>query len=436
MATKDQVLLAANGTTRVMNEERSRLYRFTLRARGHSHSPWTPEGADEEYRDLARAAASNWIGLVISSTAQGLFVDGYRRPGEGEDVAAWEIWQRNRMDARQAPLYRAVLTHGYAYTVALPNEEGLAEITPKSGEYLWARYDAPMDEWPTLAVQVDGKDRLVYLDEDVWRLSKTGGAVIETSHGLPHPPIVRSVNHLDLLGTPMGEVEAVWPIQRRITETVFSLLMAQRFASFRQRWVTGMAPPLDENGDPREYPPPFNVGVDQLIMGESPDTKFGEFEATDLRQYISALEAHIRHMAAITQTPSHYLLAGTANPPSAEAMVAAEAGLQRKIHERRVVLGESVEQLLRLCLAIEGKAGADDLMAQVRWLDTESRSLSQVADALNKLAGKDGVRIPQQMLFEMIPGWTQTDVERALRLQESEDPVAALLEMLRNDNAA
>ena len=72
---------------------------------------------------------------------------------------------------------------------------------------------------------------------------------------------------------------------------------------------------------------------------------------------MSALEAHIRHLAAITQTPPHYLLGSLVNL-SAEALAAAESGLQRKIKEKREVLGEGYEQAFRV-------AGANSVVHRV-----------------------------------------------------------------------
>jgi hypothetical protein len=51
---------------------------------------------------------------------------------------------------------------------------------------------------------------------------------------------------------------------------------------------------------------------------------------------------------------------------------------------------------------------------EVRWRDPEVRPLSQAADALGKLAAQVGV--PLEILWSMIPDWTDSDVERAKSL--------------------
>jgi hypothetical protein len=74
-------------------------------------------------------------------------------------------------------------------------------------------------------------------------------------------------------------------------------------------------------------------------------------------------------------------------------------------------------------------AAAKDFKSQVLWRDMESRSLSQAADALGKLA--DSLGVPVEMLWEKIPGWTQNDTTRAREIIEKggglEEAIASLI---------
>jgi hypothetical protein len=99
----------------------------------------------------------------------------------------------------------------------------------------------------------------------------------------------------------------------------------------------------------------------------------------------------------------------------AESLTAARSGLMAKSLERRTTWGESHEQSFRLAAKILGNT--DEMKAydlEVRWRDTEVRPLSQAADALGKLAAQVGV--PLELLWSMIPNWTDSDVERAKSL--------------------
>jgi len=241
-------------------------------------------------------------------------------------------------------------------------------------------------------------------------------------HNLGVCPVVRFVNTDDLDGDGvLGEVEPLIDAQDQLNMTTFNLLMAQQYAAFRQRWVTGMAPPLDEQGNAME---PFRSRVDGLFVAEDADTKFGEFGQTDLKGYLDSREATIRHISTLSQVPPYHLLGQMVNL-SAEALAAARDGLDRKIDERESLFGEGWEQALRLAGLAAGDTKAwEDTAAQVVWRDTSARSLAQTVDALGKLVTMLGV--PPQELWERVPGVTQTDVGRWKKAAEQGDAMGRL----------
>jgi len=404
--------------------EQERLGKIKQYMCGKHSSVYVPRGARAEYRWLIERARVNILPLVVTVVAQNMYVDGYRPAGKDVNAAPWAVWQANRMDARQHGIHRSVLTYGAAYAVVMPGKP-VPVITPFSPRRMTAVYaDSVNDEWPIYGVEdrlentKDGKRRVVRVYDDQVRYTLVGqpdGSGLQPdsgdwamNHGLGVCPIVRYVNTQDLDGDGViGEVEPLFDVQDQLNMTTFNLLMAQQYAAFRQRWVTGMAPPVDENGNPME---PFKARVDGLFVAEDADTKFGEFDATDLTGYLKSREASIRHAATISQVPPYHLLGEMVNL-SAEALAAARDGLDRKTDERESLCGESHEQTLRLCGLASGDTVAwEDTAAQVVWRDTSARSLAQTVDALGKLVTMLGV--PPQELWERVPGVTQTDVER------------------------
>lgn len=428
----------ANDTARELladaRPEWARLRRFVRYARGRQKLPWLPDNVEAEYRDIAVKSASNWLSLVISATAQGLMVASYG--DDSEEAPAWAAWQANGMDARQHALHRAVLTLGYSYLIVLPGAEGGVWMRPFAATDVFARYDDPSEEWPRVALRVvkapkgdAGAGRWELFDGEArYTLTgRLGGATVEVAeHELGECPVVQMRSDLDLLGTPMGEVEPVIPIQDRIVDATFTLQMVAKYGAFPQRWIAGIDVPSDADGNP--LPPQIKAYVDHILTAADADTKFGQFAAADLRQYVEALDGHIRHLAAITQTPPHYLLGSLVNL-SAEALAAAEAGLQRKIREKREVLGEGYEQAMRAASAFLGdETAATDLGSQVQWQDVESRSLAQTADALLKLSQ---LGVPPKMLYRMIPGWTQRDIDEAVAMADAGGLASLFAEMDR-----
>lgn len=426
----------AKGILDLRRTEQRRLDKIAAYTRGEQASVYVPRGARQEYKWLIKRSKVNILPLVITVVAQALYVEGYRPAKSDENAKPWDVWQANRLDRRQHGLHRSALKYGAAYTVVLPGSP-VSVIRTVSPRRLTAVYEDPVDdEWPVYGLEEviqnlpGGKKRVLKLYDDNFRYTLQGKLNAKTlelvedgvyEHGLGVCPVVRFLDEDDLDGEVCGEVEPLFDLQDQLNMTTFGLLMAQQYAAFRQRWVTGMVIQEDESGNPIE---PFNASVSRLWVGEDSDIKFGEFGQTDLGGYLDSREATIRHTATMSQTPPHNLLGQMVNL-SSEALAAAESGLQRKVAERKSTFGESWEQTLRLAGKAQGDLAAwADLSAQVVWRDVEARSLAQTVDALGKLAQMLGV--PAQELWERIPGVSQTDVQRWKKVAEQGDAQAQL----------
>jgi hypothetical protein len=402
-------------------------------------SPYVPEDANAELKQLAELAPNGFGDLIITSLAQTAFLDGVRLPGTEDNMASWDIWQENRWDAKQIGLHRAAIGHGLAYGLALPAKSRLtgaktAKMQAVSAMRMSAWYDEDDDEFPLHAILADPvkNDELggyvgdytvrVYDEEAVYFLScKNHGkelrdwTYISTEpHGLDVPPIVRYANRIDLDGRATGVIEPVIPLLRRLDQDTFDRIIVQRFGAWKVRWIAGMAKPTSEEAAAQEA---IKLSMMDLLISTNENTKFGTLDATDMAGYIAAGDADLRYLAAITQTPPHHLL-GLSSNLQAEALAAAEKGLQSKSVDFKTVVGEAHEQMFRLVAQIMGNTQeATATGMKVRWRDTESRSLVQTANALTLLAS--GLGIPSEMLWERLPGWDDADSERALRLVES-----------------
>lgn len=406
--------------------------------RGRQSHPALPAAPTPEIRRLARMSRINVIDLIVSSLAQSLYVDGYRTTDErgllaDEDDPMWRAWQANGMDARQTGIHRAALAYGAAYATVLPGDAAPV-IKGYSPRRMVARY-GDSDDWPAdaLAIEPSGQEWMLRLfdAEEVHILTSRDrtGASVEYLESYRHegpgvPPVVRYLNVVDLDDDHQGEVEQLIPIQDQIDDTTFGLLVAQRYGAFPQRWVTGWT------ADDQEK---LKATLMRLWTFQD-DVKLGEFTQANLEGYLNSREASLRHAATLSQTPAHELIGQMVNI-SAEALVAAEAGQRRKVTERQMSFGESHEQTLALCAHYLGEAA--DETAQVRWRDTESRSLSATVDALGKMAKMLG--IPPQALWERVPGVTQQDIAAWTAAFDAGDAVArftALLEAQQRGGGA
>ncbi|MFI2673893.1 phage portal protein [Streptomyces albidoflavus] len=441
----------------ILGRDKPRLARIDDYLHGRHDDPYMPAMADDEYRLLAKRAISNWMPLLVNTPAQALYVDGYRSGDDhGQGSATnltspqWEHWQRSQLDARQAAIYKGALTYGHAFTLT-ELVKGRVLTKGLSALRTAALYEDPAnDDTPYAAITVTAwpsadSNGAARMWDSVFEYAVTfkslddeeGVRVLKgRRHGATECPVTRFAAAVDLEGRTLGVVEPMIPLQNRINQTVFDLLVAQTYASVKVRTVTGMAPPVqrdpetgeviyDEQGNP--IPLPINHNSKRFLFAEDPDVKFSSLDETSLNGFIDSIDMSIRHLSAIAQVPPHATLGQIANL-SAEALQAAEISLSRMIQEFRTAFGESWERIFRVAAELGQAAGADDFHGEVVWRDMEQRSLAQAADALGKL--REQLGIPAKGLWRRVPGVTQNELDEWDDLAGEEDSVRQLASAL------
>jgi Phage portal protein, SPP1 Gp6-like len=448
-----------------LDEDQPRLDKLHRYYRGRSDIPWVPQQASRELKQLVKIARTAWGGMIVDSVAERLVVDGIKSTITGMDEQAWRWWQANSLDARQTAIHIDALKCAASYVLVWPGTGGAAPtirgLDARDTIGVLAGTDPAVLAEAVYRWTAGGVERATLYTPDAaymfGRPTKGGTAVEvvrdwldepdtvdlgpseewvlldEPEHELGACPIVRLANIPDLRGSGASDIEDHIPPIDRITETALGRLTAGKFGAYRQRWASGLQlgnridpqtgePVLGPDGKPLPAGTPFQYGSDMIWVSEDPGSKFGDFAATDLLPIISALDQDIKHLAAVSRTPAHYLLAGTANPPSAEALLAAESGLTSKVNRRQLEFGEAWEHVIRLAAIAAGvPALAEDAGLEVVWKNTEVRSMGAVADALLKLRQAG---IPLQVLLESL-GHSPQSIQRTMGLVAAEKQAEA-----------
>lgn len=465
---------------RILDRDRQEtLLRLDAYNRGVQDDPWMPDNADMEYRLLAERSKTNIVPFIISTPAQALYVDQFRRGRESGEAAMpvdteaiqpeWDHWEQSNLGSRQHAIYRAALNFGHSFTVTeLDDRTGKVRTRGLSPLRTSALFDDPANDLvPVFAftvtkwnTHVNGQpvkgtatawDGTYEYEVRFKSLSSDEGLTVKRvrAHKAPECPVTRFAVFVDLEGRTTGVVEPLLDLQNRLNQTVFDMLVVQSYASFKVRTVTGMAPPvkmapvyddgdivgwepeLDEQG--RMIPDQQNINARRWMWAEDADVKFGTLDETPLDGFIKAIELAFQHIAAISQTPPHHLLGQIANL-SADALTAAETALRRKVEEFKSCFGEAWERVFRLAMAMLGEEGADDWNGEVIWRDLEQRSLSQAGDALGKLRSELG--IPARGLWARVPGATASEIRQWEALADEEEPSMVLARSLQSATAS
>lgn len=424
--------------------------------KGAHRVPFMPDDATGEFNSLAQQSITNYLPLIGGTFSKQLYVDGYRTGRSAANVDGWRLWKDNKLNARQSITMRGAIDYGTAYVAV----EG-TKIRTLSARKSWAWYQDDEDEYP-LAGLVDVGSRIAddgtFLARyEFWYQGKvqTYERITGRRAGVPDDPANPfdgrdvQVGTLDLVATrdtgkdfvpwvrfrdrlddeAVGLIRPLITLQDRINASVFYLLMALHYASFRQRWGTGLVIPRDTqetlpNGSPNpnfgKPIEPFKAAVHRLWISESADTKFGDFAQTDTTGHLAAIENAVQTLITIGQSSPLLGAGNSVSNIALESIAALNESMYSQVEALKASFGASWESVFEL-------AGAGDASASVRWRDTEPRSFGVVVDGLVKL---NTMGAPAEGLFDMVPGITDETVEewKTLAARETEtDRLAAAI---------
>ena len=394
--------------------------------------PWIDDRRiANDYRRMVEKSRSNFMRIVVDSVAERLEVNGFRlSPAESQaaDDDAWMIWQTSGMDALSKKGFNAALVGRRCYWSIAEGDNGTPRIALEDPRNTWVEFSqntASEREWAARVWKRGDVEHARYWDDErTVRLERgqRGWEVVDESvySGLGVVPVVPMVNRASLW-TPYGEseIDDVTETQDRINETLFYRMLAGYFVAHPQKWVTGLVPDYDEDGNPIE---PFDVGIDRILAVASEQAKFGSFPQADLRPYIEAVEQDVLHIAVQTRTPRHYLIE-QGQAPSGDAMKSAETGLVAKVRDKQVEYGEALEETMRIARRMQ--SGADTPPdSEIMWADPEYRTEGELVDALVKMGS---LGVPAEFLWERW-GMTPQEVARVKRMAVTERVLAGLRE--------
>lgn len=377
-----------------------------------------------------RELADNWMALVVDSVEERLNVEGFRFGTDTADGDAWYMWQANNLDGESGLGHLEALATGTAYVLVDPTGESgtlaakaVPLVTVEDPTQVIHATDpanrrvrpAALKRWRD---DIDNRDLAVlYLPDTVFHLERKRGKW-DTLEEVPNPlgvvPVVPLENRTRLLGEGVAEHRNVIPLQDAVNKLLADMIIASEFAAFFQRWATGIDIPEDPVTG--KAVAPFDVGLDKLLVDSDPDARFGAFPASDLSNYVKAIELGIQHIASQSRTPPHYLLGSMGTWPSGESLRATETGLVAKVRRRMRSFEDSWEEVVRLCFKARGDSRADIVDAETVWRDPESRTESEHIDALSKL---QALQVPVAQLWEDA-GYSPQQIAR-FRTMSAED---------------
>jgi len=333
---------------------------------------------------------------------------------------AWDLWEANYGDVIADEVHREALMTGDGFVIVWPDIDMTTTLWPQYSHEMAVRY-APnrrgrLEVAAKFWLQADKRARLtLYYDDHVERyisrnkvhqlsrasLKPSSFVPFTDDQGrsqVPNPygrvPVFHFA-HKAFGRYGLSSLNNVIPIQDALNKAVCDMLVAMEFAAFRQRWVTGLEVEIDEaTGKPKEVP--FDMGVDRIVSAGDPEAKFGEFQQTDLEQFLHVQRDFRAEVARVVGIPLHYLFTNTSagDAPSGEALKTSELRFSRAIKKMQSRFGKDWEEAVKFALDID--AGIpEDLDLNAQWMTEAPRSPNELLDELIK---KQSIGVPNSQL--------------------------------------
>ena len=361
--------------------------------------------------------------------------------------AAFEIWGRNNMDEKANEVHTESLMMGDGYVIVWPNDDMEAEIWPQYANECAVQYD-PNNQKKILRGTKVWWDDLekhwylnVYTEMAIQKYLQKGTS--RTFNGR-----IESWTRIDTVDNPydrvpvfhfpnrgrkkygVSELKDVVPLQNAQNKSVMDMIIAMEFASFKQRYVIGLELEYDEEtGEPKEQTA-RNYGVDRLLSFSDPETKVGQFDATDLNQFLKVQDKFWASVARVSGTPLHYFFITEGDFPSGEAMKSAEARFVKKISDRQKSFGNVWQDVLLFAMEIDGPQPAQDLKLETLWKDASPRSDSEIADTAVK---KKAVGVSRSQILKEL-GYDDDTIMRMLEESDADSERQSLMKQDQTPN--
>ncbi len=401
------------------------------------------------YQTLMPVSEAPWASLVVDSTQDRLAVSGIESEDKRIDQIVWGCWQDNQMDAESKLGQGSALVDGRAFaTVWRPPGSSTPEVSLDDASTMVIMYAEGSRRRRIAALRRwrDESDRVhltLYRPDGIYKFteseeSQVGQGRIKAADGwweareedaewpLLNPfgvvPVVEvAINRRLKPGCfpfARGEFEHCLGLIDRINLLTFLGLVVAFWMGFPLRGVIGEKIERDDDG---EIEPPFDAFASGLFQLENKDARIEEYKAADRKNL--SIFAELDQLSTITKTPRHYFPIDLAvGNLSADAIRASEGGLDAKVTNYKATIGEGWEEVLRLSGLMHDESVLLSPRAELKWIPHESHSLSEMADAAQKL--KD--ILPWQLLGEKTLGLTQEEIAKA----EGQRAAAAFGELL------
>ena len=199
-----------------------------------------------------------------------------------------------------------------------------------------------------------------------------------------------------------SQLDSVVQPQDAVNKLLADMMIAAEFGAYPQRFVISAQGIEGANlrNNPNE--------IWDLVGGVQGDqaTVAGQFDPTDLKPYLDALNNFCTHIGIISRTPRHYFYM-QGGDPSGEALIAMEAPLVKKCERLQAMLAPAWQALSAFVLELAGLVVTPTDV----WAGYEEPATMQpkTQAEIRKTSVEAGM--PLRTVLKTYEGWTNEDIE-------------------------
>lgn len=379
----------------------------------------------------------NWPRVVVRTIAGRQKVRSLILPGEETaDPKLRAIWDANNLSAHTKMFRRDALIYGRAFMSCGANEanKDLPLVRVESPRQLEALVDSRR-EVMTAAARFYGTDAatgdsptnitLYTPDQTVWVAKDERGRWVEKGrdpHGLGVVPIVMHLNERQS-GTFAGESELtdIIALTDSVTRSLTNLQFAQEAHGIPRMFMTGVSKGdfLDADGNPV---PMFEAYFDAIHMLTKTDSKIGQLDAADLKNFETSMNIYGRQAAISYGFPARYFGITTSNPPAEGAIRADENDLVNYVEDKNEAEGMVLGWMGALAYRFATGDWVEGNRVRADYFDPGTPTFAQRADALTKMRAVGG--ISREGMWDEL-GWSEARKAKERQYLEAEatDPI-------------
>lgn len=316
---------------------------------------YSTERLKETFDNIKVHFEINWCAVIVDATLDRLELNGFDTDDQTANDLLDSLFDRLHIGIQADDAHKGALSMGNAYLIVWKQPDGQIEIYYNDPRICHVFYESARPNVKRFAAKMfcrdDGHTEMTLYYQD--RLEHY---VTRSDKGN-----VDNVNDFQLEGTepntfgviPVfelrtdGEIDKVITLQDAINKTFADMMVAAEFGAYTQRYIISNSDPSDLKNAPNEiWWIPSGDGASQA-------SSVGQFQSTDLGNYLDAMDKLANSMAIISRTPKHYLMTTGANI-SGEALLAMETPLTRKAEKHQKRFDATWQDIAQFILQLSG----------------------------------------------------------------------------------